>query len=92
MLARHIGRSLTGVRGRSKDRLLLLCWQSLEASQGLLFAHATIDAPTQRSSVNCKVGANSRGINEADWLGLTTFDGGKSRKATSADELLRLRL
>ena len=56
---------------RSGDRFPL-CWAPL-ASSALLFAHATFDATAQRSSVDCQVGANDRGINETDWLDLTTL-------------------
>ena len=42
--------------------------------------HATSDAPTQRPPVDCKVRANRRGINEADGLSLTTFNGREPRK------------
>jgi hypothetical protein len=45
-----------------------------------LFADATADAPTQRASVDCKVRANGRGINEADRVGLATRHGGEPRK------------
>jgi hypothetical protein len=43
-------------------------------------ADATFDAPAQSSSVDRKVGANRRGIYEADWFGLATLDGGQTRK------------
>jgi len=43
-------------------------------------AHATFDAPTQRSAIDCQISADGRSINEADGLGFTTFDDGQSRK------------
>ena len=45
-----------------------------------LFADATSDAPTERAPVDRKVGANSRGIDEADWRCLAPLDGWEARK------------
>jgi hypothetical protein len=42
--------------------------------------NATFDATAQRTPVDCEVGANGRGINEADWLGPSAFDSGKPRE------------
>jgi hypothetical protein len=41
---------------------------------------AAADAPTQRSPVDRKVGANRRGVDEAHRLSIATFDGWESRK------------
>jgi hypothetical protein len=43
-------------------------------------ADAPADAPPQRSSVDRKISANHRRINEANRLVLATFDGRESRK------------
>jgi hypothetical protein len=50
------------------------------AGSHCLAAHAAFDAPTECSAIDCQVGTNGHGINEADGLGLTTFDDGEPRK------------
>jgi hypothetical protein len=58
-------------------------WRALSKSEVgsyAFLAHPTFDTTAQCAPINCKVGANSRGINEADWLGLAALDGGKPRE------------
>jgi hypothetical protein len=45
-----------------------------------LFAHTTFNATAQRSPINCKVGANGRGINETNRRCLNPFDRRESRQ------------
>jgi hypothetical protein len=78
----------------SADRLrvLLFCVTDLAEGACVKSAHAgglrladfsadaTFDPPAQRAPIDCKVGANGGGIDEAHGLGLATLDGGQSRK------------
>jgi hypothetical protein len=55
-------------------------WVNLRLRLVHFSADATFDPPAQRAPIDCKVGANGGGINEANGLGLATLDGGQSRK------------
>jgi hypothetical protein len=39
-----------------------------------------LDTPAERAPVDCKVGANGRGINESDRLGHAALNGWKASK------------
>jgi hypothetical protein len=51
-----------------------------ERASSLFPSDTTADAPTERAPVDCEVGANSRGINEPNWLGLAARDDREPRK------------
>jgi hypothetical protein len=55
-------------------------WVFILSEVGALFADASADATTERSTVDRQVGTDGRGINEAYRLAVSAFDDGEPRK------------